>query len=296
MNCCGCFHRRKRDSLALSDIYYRPCLAHGKCALRSPLGPPENKCNYSGNLQKGCSLLVESEYEVGKEKVKNKAKKKVKEVREDSNCAEFEFADDAISLNSESFDDRPPSSASIGSNKSLKETENPYITVNGKEELPCVEEIKNYNSPVRNVKTEGSKTNCNNRKVQMVNDNIHGRLRFDGNYNKLAISKIYSYCTLPKRKNANNPKGMLHCVVPPKRITPDGTHIYYWCDLPKKCVNGKLFEHIAGTRLLIFVVQLRFVTLFQNSTMVLTIPSGPCEASPKPSTFGRRTRGPNPFH
>lgn len=190
------------------------------------------------------SLLVESEYEMGKEKVKVKTKKKVKEVRENSNYTEFEFADDAISLNNESFDDRPPSSASIGSNKSLKETsftENPYITVNGKEELPCVEEIKDCNCHVKNSKTEGSKTNCNNKKVQVVNDNIHSRLRFDGNYNKLAVSKIYSYCTLPKRKNGNNHKSLFHCIVPPKRITPDGTHIYYWCDMQKKCVNGKAY-------------------------------------------------------
>lgn len=195
------------------------------------------------------SLLVESEYELGKEKVKPKAKKKVKEVRENSNYAEFEFADDAISLNNENFDDRPPSSASIGSNKSQHETsftENPYITVNGKEELPCVEEIKNYNYPLKEVKTE---SNCNNKKVQVVNDNIQSRLKFDGNYNKLAISKIYSYCTLPKRKNGNNQKGVFHSVVPPKRITPDGTHIYYWCDLQKKCANGKQFKHVSGDRL-----------------------------------------------
>lgn len=245
MTCCGCFHRQKRGSIAFSDIYYRPCVAHGKCALRSPLGPPENKCNCNGSdRQKVNKLLVESEYELGKETVKNKPKKKAKEVREKTNYTEFEFADDAISLNNESFDDsRPPSSSSAGSNKSQKETiftENPYITVNGREELPCVDEIKNYSCFARNLKTEGSKTNCINRKEQLTNDNIHSRHRFDGNYNKLAIRNIYSYCTLPKRRNGNNHKGLLHWITPPKRITPDGTHIYYWCDLQKKCANGKL--------------------------------------------------------
>lgn len=240
MSCCGCFHRRKRDSLALSEVYYRPCLTHGKCALRSPLGPPENKCNCNSELTVN-SILVESEYEVGKEKVKTKSKKKPKEVRENSNYAEFEFADDAISLNSESLDDRPPSRTSVGSAKSHG-AENPYITVNGKEELPCVEEIKNYNCAAKETKTSDiHKTNCNEAKVQVNNDNVHSRCRFDGNYNKLAISKVYSYCTLPKRKNGNNHKAQLHCIMPPKRITPDGTHIYYWCDLRKKCVHGKVY-------------------------------------------------------
>lgn len=246
MTCCGCFHRRKRDSITLSDIYYRPCVSHGKCALRSPLGPPENKCNCNCNdHQKINKLLVESEYEMGKEKVKTRAKKKPKEIRNNTNYTEFEFADDAISLNNENFDDRPPSSSSVGSNKSQKETsfnENPYITVNGKEELPCVEEIKNYSLLTKNLKTESCKANCNSRKVQVVDDNIHSRFRFDGNYNKLAISQIYSYCTLPKKRNGNNQKGLVHWVIPPKRITPDGTHIYYWCDLPKKCNNGKLMK------------------------------------------------------
>lgn len=244
MTCCGCFHRRKRGSLAFSDIYYRPCMVHGKCAFRSPLGPPENTCNCNSNDQQKVinKLLVESEYELGKEKSKIKTKKKAKEVREKTNYTEFEFADDAISLNNETFDERPHSSSSVGSNKSQKETtftESPYITVNGKEELPCVNEIKNYSSAFAgNTKTESCKTNCNNRKEQVINNNIRSKNRFDGNYNKLAISNIYSYCTLPKRKNEN--KGLLHWVIPPKRITPDGTHIYYWCDLQKKCVNGKL--------------------------------------------------------
>lgn len=242
MTCCGCFYRRKRGSIALSDIYYRPCLAHGKCALRSPLGPPENKCNCCNNTDpKINKLLVESEYELGKEKIKTKTKKKTKEIRDSSDYAEFEFADDAISLNNESFDDRLPSNSSTGrSQKETSFTKNPYITVNGKEELPCVDEIKNYSFVTKHSKTEGSKTNCNSRKIQVINDNSHSKFRFDGNYNKLAISKIYSYCTLPKRKNGNNHKELLHWVTPPKRVTPDGTHIYYWCDLQKKCANGKL--------------------------------------------------------
>lgn len=237
-DCCGCFQRKKRDSLVLSDIYCtRNCSGTGYCAQRAPLGPPENQCSCT-SADKITNLLNQSDYEFGKEKYKTKPKKKIKEKH---NNAEFEFADDAISLNNEYVDERPPSrTSSIQSHTETSFTENPYINVNGKEELPCVQEISKYNcisnQVVLNkiVKTEPKIiiTNNDNNHKNKINTN------FDGNYNKLSVSKIYSYCTLPKRKYSTNHK--LRPISPPKRITPDGTHIYYWCDLPKKIHAGKV--------------------------------------------------------
>lgn len=237
-DCCGCFQRKKRDSLALSDIYCRKCSSTGNCAQRAPLGPPESQCACA-SPNKIANLLNQSDYEFGKEKYKAKPKKKIKEKH---SSAEFEFADDAISLNNENFDERPPSRQSLQSHNETSFTENPYINVNGKEELPCVQEISKYCISNRlvvpntnNAKTEPEIliTNNDNNLKNKINTN------FDGNYNKLlSVSKIYSYCTLPKRKNTNNHK--LRPISPPKRVTPDGTHIYYWCDLPKKINSGKI--------------------------------------------------------
>lgn len=213
----------------MSEIYTHACNLHEACAQRSPLGPPENKCACTAKI---ANVLTESEYELGKEKSKNRSKKQ-KSVRErEDNYAEFEFADDAISLNNEDFEDRPLSRNSV-CEKETSFTENPYITVNGKEELPCVEEIKPFVSPKHTVETKIDRNKL--RALLHTNDNLPN---FDGNYNKLVSSKISSYCTLPKRKDGY--KSHHHIFLnPPKRITPDGTHIYYWCDLRKKC-NGKL--------------------------------------------------------
>lgn len=167
------------------------------------------------------------------------------------------------------IDERPSSRTSLNSNKSYKGiTENPYVNVNGKEELPCIHEIKKYrisdnkltkksstssssSSPVPTPKMiddcNSTRNNCktdkyikNNEQIKTFNKNL------DGNYNKVCIKNIYSYCTLPKNKKiVNNDKLCLrNFVTPPKRVTPDGTHIYYWCDLHKKMNNGNIFVYI----------------------------------------------------
>lgn len=227
-------------------MYERPpCTDPVNCALKAPLGPPENKCTCTPHVN---NLLNQSEYEVGKEKSKKKYKqlKLVKDPKAKSKYnSEFEFADDAISLNS--LEDRPPSRASLkSSNTSLEKStiENPYVTVNGKEELPSVQEMGISN-------TDNNKTNCNlekdivnnfipSKKVDIPNKKpSNNNKNLDGNYNK--VKNIYSYCTLPKSMKKLG-KGQQH-KGPPKKVTPDGTSIYYWCDLNKKHLNGKVFLH-----------------------------------------------------
>lgn len=247
--CCGCFQRQKRESIALSEMYCRACSSPEACAQRAPLGPLDDQCMC--NTHKIHSLLNQSEYELGKEQTKTKNQKKIRDLRDNANFTEFEFADDAISLNGDSCEDRPPSRTSLNSSKSFKETtctENPYINVNGKEELPCAQEIRKY--PISNdISVLPNKQNEFNSDIDKVtnakdnvkivsNDNINiyidkEPLNFDSNYNKLVYNKLHRCCTLPKQKFRN--KTLYRpIVIPPHRITPDGTHIFYWCDLPRK--------------------------------------------------------------
>lgn len=222
-------------------MYHRKCMDPLKCAQRAPLGPPENKCCCKSSSQIN-SLLNQSEYEVGKEK--KKSRKKSKQIRENANYSEFEFADDAISLN-DSFEERPSSRNSNTSHT----TENPYINVNGKEELPCVEEMRKY-CISENISVTSDNTKTESKIVVKNQNNVNERIKLnkdlDGNYNKLTVKNIYSYCTLPKTKKfaLNHKHFWIRHLVPPKRVTPDGTHIYYWCDLHKKGHYGKIYFFI----------------------------------------------------
>ncbi|KAK9875791.1 hypothetical protein WA026_009581 [Henosepilachna vigintioctopunctata] len=234
--CCGCFQRKKRDSLVL-EMYKTACQETSKCALRAPLGPPESKC-ICQSISQISKLINQSEYEIGKDK-SFKSRKKIKKPQE--NTKEFEFADDAISLNNEPFDDEPS-----GINKSL--TENPYLNVNGKVELPTSftnggESSKPpvcENPTLSGASNDKDDTTNSNNQFTSHRDESEGKIKFgknlDGNYNKIGFKKVYSYCTLPKNKkiSSNIPKVVYRPLLPPKRVTADGTHIYYWCDLHKK--------------------------------------------------------------
>lgn len=209
------------------------------CAQRAPLGPSsETQCsNWAPQVN---NLLNQSEYEVGKEKASKTRKKQQSSAPPTKNCnfnTEFEFADDAISLNTDD-------TLNNSNNKAYRGTHNPYLNVNGKEELPCVHEIKQYKENISNGVVETSDP-TEKLKVGEKCDLKKVNATLDGNYNAVCIKNVYSYCTLPKNKRflVNQKVSLRNCfVAPPKRVTPDGTHIYYWCDLHKKCNNGKLLE------------------------------------------------------
>lgn len=204
------------------------CSDHKKCALRARLGPPDSDC---------CNA----------EKM-NKSHRRIKESQQNANYAEFEFADDAISLDKEGENEILPNSC-VNNENALDWTDNSeiesknkdkrYITVNGKEELPCVHEIKYY---VKENNAYGTKEifECHqipsNKIVNKNNSKINNK-NLNGNFNHVNMRNIYSYCTLPKvKKKVNNctKNHVVKHIIPPKRITPDGTHIYYWCDIQKK--------------------------------------------------------------
>ncbi|CAG9765537.1 unnamed protein product [Ceutorhynchus assimilis] len=181
--CCGCFQRRKRNSIMLNEIVsHRP------------------SCRSSSNNV--THLLNQSDYEVGKERAINKKKKTKPASKKYS--SEFEFGDDAI----ENLERQKP----LMIEKST--TENPYMTVRGKEEIPEINYVTD------NVETDDISIVDNNKK-KTENNNVKNGNR--------AKNNVYGYCTLPKRK----PPGKI-LMGPPKRVTPDGTTIYYWCDLSHK--------------------------------------------------------------
>lgn len=48
-----------------------------------------------------------------------------------------------------------------------------------------------------------------------------------------------AYCTLPRRRAGVAAALFRSAALPPRRTTPDGTDIYYWCDLPKHPPHGR---------------------------------------------------------
>lgn len=75
-----------------------------------------------------------------------------------------------------------------------------------------------------------------------VNLNRHGDL--NGNESIKLLRQMHRiYSTLPRAKKASTLQKMLIqndrlLKSVPTRITPDGTTIYYWCDLPKQTIKG----------------------------------------------------------
>ncbi|XP_028133730.1 uncharacterized protein LOC114328942 isoform X1 [Diabrotica virgifera virgifera] len=193
--CCGCFQRRNRE--ALLEMYSMRCSDHKLCAERARLGPIDSDCAFA---VRACRA--------------NK-----KRAAENANCAEYELADDAICLDRKT-------DCILANAKCFDHAKNMYITVSGKEELPCVHYIQDNNLTKDIDKEEIA---INKERTVKCNRNVNG------NYNHLnSMKSIYSYCTLPKSRRKSEQKMLLKHIIPPKRVTPDGTHIYYWCDLNKK--------------------------------------------------------------
>lgn len=76
-------------------------------------------------------------------------------------------------------------------------------------------------------KTGDQKNETGNEK----NDDYNGN---DGKFDRL--NRAYS--TLPKMKNKQTVPNLRPLRKVPMRTTPDGTNIYYWCDVPKKTLKG----------------------------------------------------------
>ncbi|KAH8418615.1 hypothetical protein KR222_006749 [Zaprionus bogoriensis] len=176
---------------------------------------------------------------------------------------EYELADDATSLNGESAELRD-GAAAIGGGAAkmaiLSESDSKLmISVRGREELPVVEQSASAASsstspspPVQRfekclrvpVKSESHPLQLEQPADNATNDNndddtlgataamplLNGAADV-ANGNQPAASSA----TLPRTAKQSYYNKVLHLV--PKRRTPDGTNIYYWCDLPKKALK-----------------------------------------------------------
>lgn len=215
--CCGCFRRGNRETLLeMYSVNVTKGPSHNKrCFDKTRIGPPDHDCFLNEKSPK-----------------KNQAKTLTKE---NANFSDYELADDAISLDKKYLNKwyTNPNNRLVTKDECLS-----YTPVNGKEELPC---IHKYYIKHRTVK-DGTKKSDNNCRVVCADKCSINKDRINKNVtNYASVKEIYGYCTLPKYKKQkyNNSRDYLKCMTLPKRITPDGTHIYYWCDIKKPENGGK---------------------------------------------------------
>ncbi|KAI8039989.1 uncharacterized protein LOC128253664 isoform X2 [Drosophila gunungcola] len=166
-----------------------------------------------------------------------------------SKTEEYEIADDATSLNGSE------SEGGVGAGAAkmaiLSESDSKLmISVRGREELPVVESTKNsppaklFEKCVRvSVETEKHplQQNENNENgeesdiTKVISPTELTPMLDMANGNQEAAEVEATSATLPRTAKQAHVSKMLHLV--PKRRTPDGTNIYYWCDVPKKALK-----------------------------------------------------------
>ncbi|KAH8297376.1 hypothetical protein KR044_011095 [Drosophila immigrans] len=182
---------------------------------------------------------------------------------------EYELADDATSLNGEAVDSGE--SASSAKMAILSESDSKtMISVRGREELPVVEQSGSPSPPTvvpvtvsmhRFEKCIRVPVKSESHPLQLdltlsptapaehaTNDNNEEQPHEVGATSGIAVSPLLgeadvangnqpaaSSATLPRTAKQSYYNKVLHLV--PKRRTPDGTNIYYWCDLPKKALK-----------------------------------------------------------
>ncbi|KAH8401490.1 hypothetical protein KR009_005860 [Drosophila setifemur] len=156
-----------------------------------------------------------------------------------SKSEEYEIADDATSLNGSESEGAASGAAKM---VLLSESDSKLmISVRGREELPVVESPKT--PPQRFEKSV--RVDSENHPLQPPENNDNEEVLDESkvispteltpmldvaNGNQEASS-----ATLPRTAKQAHVSKMLHLV--PKRRTPDGTNIYYWCDVPKKTLK-----------------------------------------------------------
>lgn len=180
------------------------------------------------------------------------------------NMEEYELADDATSLNGDMTDDI----VKIGVLSDLDPRM--IVRVHGKEELPVVEQSRAKQiqklqkqsldpekdpHPLR-VEVEYHADNDGTRKGERISSdaNLNSKTEVsdkaqkdaregDLNGNSKFVPRKRFYSTFPKRKRSTIHHSMwynrpISLKKVPQRTTPDGTNIYYWCDVPKKSTKG----------------------------------------------------------
>ncbi|XP_068147093.1 uncharacterized protein [Drosophila tropicalis] len=149
---------------------------------------------------------------------------------------EYEIADDATSLNGSETEGNAKMAILSESDSKL------MISVRGREELPVVESKSPFEKCIRiPIQADEdhplqpeviSPPSCQNNDddESTAADVINGNQDHEQDQNNVGHS-----ATLPRTSKQSFYNRAMHLV--PKRRTPDGTTIYYWCDLPKKALK-----------------------------------------------------------
>jgi len=268
--CCDCIPSKTgaRNSIQLSEIYSPPCPDHitNSPACLSTI----SKHKHPDQIK--TLLNVESEIEYSKNFNKKLSAKK--SPMKGKNKSKQKTEQEIYEIGSEAADEDIETAIDISSNMKIGiMTENDkknMIRVNGKEELPCVDNKedktkKNSNnrslsflkksfeckkSPKKANKSKIIESTCtsnninNNNPVVDTANNVHNfrtgnesltKDESDGNNNcdEKGADHV-KYSTLPLM----NKQKFKKAIAIPQRITPDGTKILYLCDLPKKIKRG----------------------------------------------------------
>nr|CAI5845475.1 unnamed protein product [Callosobruchus analis] len=212
--CCSCFKRRNRESYLEMYSMNTTCVDHKQCAQRARLGPPDNDCCNVGHTKNG-----------------HDENTTIKQCQQNANYGECEYGDEAVYFDRNDFVKvHGTQPASCCHQESHEKRCN--LTVNGKEELPSVHGVKYCLSETETHVRHSSLRS----KVILSKDKARFCKVINGNINPVTIKNISAYCTLPKsvKKVGEHPQNSMRHANPPKRVTADGTHIYYWCDLKKE--------------------------------------------------------------
>jgi len=173
---------------------------------------------------------------------KNKAVNNNNPKLDTSKTEEYEIADDATSLNGSESEGAGAAKMAILSESDSKL----MISVRGREELPVVESPKTppnrFEKCVRlPVEPENHplQPNANNENEESDVSKVISPTELTPMLDVANGNQEASSATLPRTAKQAHVSKMLHLV--PKRRTPDGTNIYYWCDVPKKAIKGYIY-------------------------------------------------------
>lgn len=233
--CCNCFGskkcRRRRWSnitaTQMSEVYCRTCSTEEDTPDCLNYVPTKNDKPKHKTI-----LNVESQLETGstkgKEILTTKTSNNHKNNNGQQNSREYEIADEAVD-----DDITVKTDSKFGV---LSESDCAKVTVHGKEELPMRSFKKSISVPLA---TKNHPLNSDDEESKPMlthhDDDCNGNFR-----NHLKNHKKCLTLPRPMKKclsvHENSFRKALRMV--PKQETPDGTTIFYWCDLSKKMKKG----------------------------------------------------------
>lgn len=264
--CCDCIPSKTgaRNSIQLSDIYSPQCppdhITNSPECLSTitkqkhpdqikTLLNVESEIEYSKNFNKKLSCAKKSPLK-GKNKSKAKTEQEIYEIG--SEAADDDDIETAIDI-----------SNSIKIGIMTENDKKNMIRVNGKEELPCVDDKDDKTKKCSNNRSlsflkksfecKKSPKKANKSKIIESSNNINNNNNTDDTANNGTRNESLTndesdgnnncdekeadnvkYSTLPLM----NKQKLKKAIAIPQRITPDGTKILYLCDLPKKVKRG----------------------------------------------------------